>query len=159
MGCAMLTLSGCAMFSSPPRQAELVKVGHWEGRISLKVLRDPPELFSASFEINGRPEDGELTFFSPIGTTLAVARWTPFNAQLMEGAKVKRYDSVEAMMLELTGSKLPLPELLGWLDQDGAELPGWTLKSDNSSSSRRVFAKRQQPLPAVELTLVIDPKR
>lgn len=61
----MLTLSGCAMFSSPPRQAELVKVGHWEGRISLKVLRDPPELFSASFEINGRPEDGELTFFHP----------------------------------------------------------------------------------------------
>lgn len=155
----LVSLSGCAMFSGPPRQPELEKIGHWQGRLSLKVLQEPPEHISANFEINGRPEQGELALFSPIGTTLAVARWNPNSAELLEGQKVKSFVSVQAMTHQLTGNSLPLPEIMTWLDHDGAELPGWTLKSENTPNSRRVFAKRQTPLPMLELTLVIDPRR
>lgn len=154
----LLGLGGCATFSGHPRQPALAKVGHWEGRLSLKVLKNPPEQFSANFELNGRPDNGELALYSPIGTTLAVARWTPFNAQLLEGQQVKSFESIEAMTLQMTGSSLPLPEILAWLDQDGAALPGWTLRSETSPNSRRVFAKRESPSPMLELTLVIDPQ-
>ena len=155
---SLFGLSGCAMFSSTPRQPALEQIGHWQGRLSLKVLQDPPEQFSANFEINGRPEQGELALYSPIGTTLAVARWSPDSAELLQGQKVQSFISIEAMTQQLTGNKLPLPELLSWLDHDGAALPGWTLKSETSPNSRRVFAKRETPLPLLELTLVIDPR-
>ena len=62
------------------------------------------------------------------------------------------------MTQQLTGNSLPLPELLTWLDRDGEALPGWALKSENSPNHRRVFAKRETPLPLLELTLVIDPR-
>jgi len=153
----MVTLSGCAIFTSTPRQPALEKFGHWQGRLSLKVIQEPAEQFSANFEVNGRPEQGELALYSPIGTTLAVARWSPDGAQLLQGTKVQSFVSVQAMTQQLTGNSLPLPQLLAWLDQDGADLPGWTLKSETSPNSRRVFAKRATPLPLLELTLVIDP--
>ena len=154
----LVSLSGCALLSSTPRQPALEQLGHWQGRLSLKVIQEPPEQFSANFEINGRPEQGELALYSPIGTTLAVARWSPDGAQLLQGQKVQSFVSVQAMTQQLTGNSLPLPQLLAWLDQDGADLPGWTLSSENTPNNRRVFAKRQTPLPLLELTLVIDPR-
>ena len=154
----LLQLSACSLFSTPPRQAELEHIGHWQGRFSLKVLQEPPELISANFEVNGRPEQGELALYSPIGTTLAVARWNSDSAELLQGQKAQSFPSVEAMTLQLTGNSLPLPALLAWLDHDGAALPGWSLQSQNSPNHRRVFAKRESPLPQLELTLVIDPK-
>lgn len=154
----LVSLSGCALFSSTPRQPALERMGHWQGRLSLKVLQEPPEQFSANFEINGRPEQGELVLYSPIGTTLAVAHWSPDSAELLQGQKVQTFVSVQAMTQQLTGNSLPLPELLAWLDQDGAALPGWDLKSENTPNSRRVFAKRTSPRPMLELTLVIDPQ-
>jgi len=48
---------------------------------------------------------------------------------------------------------------MAWLDQDGPELAGWTLKSETVASGRRIYAQRQTPLPALQLTLLIDPRR
>jgi outer membrane biogenesis lipoprotein LolB len=110
------------MFTKPtpsPQQASLKQTGHWQGRLSLRVLQPTPEQFSASFELNGSADHGELSLYSPLGTTLAVARWTPQNAQLLQGDKVQDFASMEALTQQLTGAALPLPALLAWLDVDG----------------------------------------
>jgi outer membrane lipoprotein LolB len=152
-------LPSCALFSSPPQQASLKATGHWEGRLSLKVLQQPPEQFSANFELNGLSEAGELYLYSAIGTTLAVARWNPQNAQMQQGQAVQTFESMDALTKTITGSALPVPALMAWLDQDGPELPGWTLKSESTPSGRRIYAQRQTPLPALQLTLLVDPRR
>lgn len=152
-------LPSCALFSSPTQQAGLKATGHWEGRLSLKVLQQPPEQFSANFQLNGLPEAGELYLYSAIGTTLAMARWNPLNAQMLQGQQVQTFESMEALTKTITGSALPIPALMAWLDQDGPELAGWTLKSETVASGRRIYAQRQTPLPALQLTLLIDPRR
>jgi outer membrane lipoprotein LolB len=154
-------LASCAMFRPPqatPQQKALQQVGHWQGRLSLRVLQPTPEQFSASFEINGSADNGELSLYSPLGTTLARARWTPDNAQLLQADKVQNFASIEALTQQLTGAALPLPALLAWLDSDGPALPGWQLNSESPASGRRVFAKRETPLPALQLTLLLEPK-
>ena len=101
-------------------------------------------------------------FYHYLYALLGPVLWTclnsPDGAQLLQGQKVQSFVSVQAMTQQLTGNSLPLPQLLAWLDQDGADLPGWTLSSENTPNNRRVFAKRQTPLPLLELTLVIDPR-
>ena len=147
------------MFTKPAptaQQATLKQMGHWQGRLSLRVLQPQPEQFSANFELHGSAETGELSIISPLGTTLAVARWTPHNAQLLQGQKVQDYASMEALTQQLTGAALPLQALLAWLDTDGPPLPGWQLTSESPSTGRRVFAKREAPLPALQLTLLLD---
>ncbi len=153
-------LSSCALFSKPTptaQQATLKQMGHWQGRLSLKVLQANPEQFSAQFELNGSADAGELSIISPLGTTLAVARWTPHNAQLLQGQKVQDFTSVEALTLQLTGAALPLPALLAWLDVDGPPVPGWQLNAESPPGGRRVYAKREAPLPVLQLTLLLDP--
>ncbi len=149
------------MFSKPvptAQQVTLKQMGHWQGRLSLRVLQPNPEQFSANFELHGSAETGELSILSPLGTTLAVARWTPHNAQLVQGQKVQDYASIQALTQQLTGAALPLQALLAWLDNDGPPLPGWQLTSESPASGRRVFAKREAPLPALQLTLLLDPQ-
>ena len=162
-GLLMLALAGtlpsCALFSSPPKQTALKATGHWEGRLSLKVLQQPPEQFSVNFELNGLPQAGELFLYSALGTTLAVARWNPQNAHMLQGQEVQTFASMEALTQTITGSALPVPALMAWLDQDGPELPGWTLRSESPASGRRIYAQRQTPLPALQLTLLVDPPR
>ena len=148
------------MFTKPAptaQQASLKQMGHWQGRLSLRVLQPQPEQFSANFELHGSAETGELSIISPLGTTLAVARWTPHNAQLLQGQKVQDYASMEALTQQLTGAALPLQALLAWLDTDGPPLPGWQLTSESPATGRRVFARREAPLPALQLTLLLDP--
>jgi len=149
------------MFTQPPpspQQASLKQTGYWQGRLSLRVMQPTPEQFIANFELKGSAELGELSLYSPLGTTLAVARWTPHSAQLLQGDKVENFSSMEALTQQLTGAALPLPALLAWLDSDGPALAGWQLYSESPASGRRVFAKRDAPLPVLHLSLLLDPK-
>lgn len=158
LGLLTLVLPSCALFAPPPpQQASLKQIGHWQGRLSLRVLQPNPEQFSANFELNGDATSGELALYSPIGTTLAVARWAPQSAQLLQGQKVQDFASMDDLTQQLTGAVLPLTALLSWLDVDGPPLPGWELTSESPAGGRRVFAKRESPLPALQLTLLLDP--
>jgi outer membrane lipoprotein LolB len=154
--CCVLT--SCALLNPPaPEQAALKQIGHWQGRLSLRVLKSTPEQFSANFELNGSADTGELTLYSPLGTTLAVVNWSPQNAQLMQGQKVQKFESMDALTKELTGAAIPLQAMLSWLDIDGPSLPGWQLNAETSTNGRRIVAKREEPSPALQLTLLVDP--
>jgi hypothetical protein len=50
-----------------------------------------------------------------------------------------------------------LPQLLIWLDRAGPAVAGWQIKAEVLKNGRRVLAERQQPLPALQLTLLLDP--
>jgi len=86
-----LLLSGCSLFSNKAKLTQLAQQGHWEGRLQLRILQDKPEQFSFNFDLQGSAENGELTIYSPLGSTVAVASWTPSGAVLTEGNIAKPF--------------------------------------------------------------------
>ena len=150
-------LSGCSVFSTKKKNTLLAQNGHWDGRLNLRILQQPPEQFSATFTLEGTADTGELTIYTPIGTTVAVANWNADGATLTEGSKQQSFASMETLTRAVTGANLPLPALMSWLDHDGETINGWELRSENPASGRQIFAKRISPLPQLQLTLILDP--
>ncbi|MEO7159054.1 MAG: lipoprotein insertase outer membrane protein LolB [Polaromonas sp.] len=128
----------------------------WSGRISLHVLSDPEQSFSAGFELKGKSERGELTLISPLGNVLSVLRWSPGEAELDSGnQKIQRFASVDALMAQATGAAVPLKALFAWLQGDNAHVSGWSADLSRHSEGR-ISAKRAQPAPAADLRVVLD---
>ena len=160
LSCTLLVLlTAC---STAPRHVAVdptnpEAIGHWEGRLTLRVAKNPPEQFSTAFEMTGRPEQGQLSLLSPLGTTLAMVRWNAQGASLQQGTDVQNFSSMDELTLRLTGAALPLPQLMAWLDRTGPPVNGWQINAQALPSGRRVMADRQQPLPALQLTVLLDP--
>ena len=151
-------LTSCGLFSSKTKTVSpLAQTGHWEGRLQLKILNKKPEQFSATFMLEGTAEEGELTIYSPIGTTVALASWNPQGATLTEGSQKHSFTSMDSLTEKLTGASLPLPSLMAWLNNDGPAVSGWEIRAESPTSGRRLFARRLQPLPQLQLALILDP--
>lgn len=126
------------------------------GRISLQIQSEPAQSFSASFELKGRAERGELTLISPLGNVLGILRWSPLEATLDSGSQqVQRFSSVDALMAQATGAAVPLSALFAWLQGDNANVNGWSADLSRHSEGR-ILAKRAQPAPQAELRVILD---
>lgn len=126
----------------------------WSGRISLQVQSDPVQAFFAGFELRGTAVQGELVLNSPLGTSLAVLRWSPGEAVLDSGGQVQRFDSVEALIEKATGAAVPLPALFDWLAGKNTALAGWNADLTQQAGGR-ISASRTTPLPRTDLRIVL----
>lgn len=126
------------------------------GRISLQIQSDPAQSFSASFELKGKAEQGELTLISPLGNVLGILRWSPLEATLDSGSQpVQRFSSVDALMAQATGAAVPLSALFAWLQGDNANVSGWSADLSRHGEGR-ISASRAQPAPQAELRVILD---
>ena len=107
--------------------------------------------------LEGTADEGELTIYSPIGTTVAAASWANNGAILTEGSQKHHFESMDVLTERLTGASLPMPALMAWLNSDGPAVPGWEIRAENPDAGRRLFARRVQPLPQLQLSLIMDP--
>lgn len=146
---AVLAVTGCA--SRRPATSPQT----WSGRLSMQVRSDPPQAFSAAFELSGSPQQGLLQLISPLGTSLASARWSPDEAVLRSGSDARLYRSMEELLVQATGAALPLAALFDWLSGVPTPVEGW-LTDLSSLSQGRLQASRRQPGPAVDLRIVLD---
>jgi len=127
----------------------------WTGRLALQVQDNQAQSFSAGFELKGRPEAGELTLFTPLGGVAARLSWEPGGATLANGSDVRRFDSVDAVVTQATGSAIPVAALFDWLDGRNTPVSGW--QADLSQLDQgRLRAQRLQPPPTADLRLVFD---
>ena len=156
-GClfATILIACCARPSSEKTQIE-PQNDFWTGRISLHVQSEPEQFFSAGFDLRGRPEDGELTLTSHLGNVLGVLRWSPSGAVLDSGnQQFQRFDSVDALMLQVTGAAVPLDALFPWIQGDSVHVSGWSADLSRQGEGR-IAATRTQPGPQVDLRVVLD---
>ena len=109
-----LIAGGCAV---PMGSSQLETPGTrvWSGRMALDLETDPPQTFSASFELKGTVNRGELTLSTPLGNVLALIQWSPGEARLRVGGDLEAFESVESLTRQVTGAALPLGALFGWL--------------------------------------------
>ena len=140
---------GAGSLNDPKNQA-------WAGRISLQVASEPVQSFSASFELKGRPDNGELTLISPLGSVLGILRWSPGEALLDSGnQRVQRFSSVDELMERSTGAAIPLSALFAWLQGTNATVSGWSADLSRHSQGR-IIARRILPAPGADLRVVLD---
>jgi outer membrane lipoprotein LolB len=132
------------------------KVAFWSGRLSLQVDQAPEQSFAAAFELKGSATSGELLLLSPFGSTLAVLRWQPGSATLTSGGDVRRFDSLEALVGQATGTPIPVSALFEWLAGVATPVPGWQADLSQLSDSGRLNARRISPTPTADLRVALD---
>jgi outer membrane lipoprotein LolB len=121
----------------------------------LQVDGSTTQSFSASFELKGSAEAGELTLFNPLGGTLARLVWQPGSAALHANGEVRLFGSLDALVAQATGAPLPLAALFDWLHGSNTPVPGWQANLARLDDGR-LTAVRNQPEPTATLRLVLD---
>lgn len=171
---AAALLGACA---TAPQEVAAPGEDFISGRLALRVAaadeaRDntPPQQFSASFELQGSGEQGELRLISPLGTLLAVARWAPGQVSLQTSEGERRFENLEALAAAALGESLPLAALPDWLAgrpwpgaphkrlagglAEGFEQAGWRV--DTSAFAQRRIEAMRQAAPQVMLRVRLD---
>ncbi len=165
---AVLALAGCAAL--PPASTDAQALS---GRLALQVDAQPDrpaQSISASFDLRGSAEQGELRLSTPLGTTLAAAFWGPGEARLVTPQGEKRFGDLDALSREAFGESLPLRALPDWLQGrpwPGAAEParplqpgpgfvqlGWTI--DLARFDTGQVQARREHAPAVRLRAQLD---
>ena len=150
-GLSLLTLAGCAT----PRPQPADTSAFWTGRLALQLQSTPPQNWSASFELQGSAEQGQMVLLSPIGTTLARLSWTPQAAWLEQGQDKTESSNLQSLSQRLTGTELPIAALFEWLAGKTTQAAGW--QADLSAHAQgRLTARRDTPEPKAVLRIVLD---
>lgn len=146
--------TGCASLPTPRTDAVTGPVRN--GRLALSVQDQPQASFSAQFELRGSPQAGELSLLSPLGSALARLHWSPGDALLeAAGRAPQRFDSLDAMLAQVSGTPLPVAALFDWLEGRPTPVPGW--EPDLSGlDAGRLRARRLDPPPQAELRVVLE---
>jgi outer membrane lipoprotein LolB len=159
-----LLLAACAS-TAPPAE------GPWtSGRLSLRVDaigERPVQSLSASFELAGSGERGQLNLSSPLGNRLASARWSAAGASLVTAEGEQRFASLDELARQALGEVVPLAALPSWLAgqpwpaaahqprEGGFEQLGWQVSTAQRAAGQ-IEARRSAP-PAVLLRVRLDP--
>ena len=150
-----LTLALMATGCASPRLSTTDANAYWSGRMAIEVLKEPPETLSASFELQGSAQTGEMVLLSPIGTTLAVLKWSVQGAQLTQGQQQIESSNLQSLGTRLTGTELPIAALFEWLAGRPADAYGWEVDLSGHAQGK-ITAQRQQPAPGAFLRIALD---
>lgn len=164
---ATFIISGCAtdkrsIVENNPSDFSQIKKETFRGRLALRIAAEtlepdaPPRHFSGGFEINGNPQSGELLLLTPLGTIAAQLTWQPQGAVLIGDGKQRAFPNLSAMLRQVTGADLPIDALFAWLGGTPLQVPGWTVDL-NRHADGRILARRETPVPALELRIVLEP--
>lgn len=116
---------------------------------------EPVQSFAGGFELQGTVAAGELSLFTPLGSTAAVLRWRAGVAELQNGGQTQQFPSVQAMLERTTGAAIPLEALFAWLRGEAIAVPGW--QADVSRHAQgRITAQRNDPAPPAQLRIVLE---
>ena len=162
---ATLALAACATPTPPAPAGDT-----FSGRLSLQVAahgEQPARNLNASFELRGSAQRGELSLSTPLGTTLAQARWQPGEAQLLTPQGGMGFDDLDELTRRMLGQSLPLAALFDWLQSrpwagapsrvqpGGFEQLGWQIDLSRRGEGWLQLS-RPDPPPSVSLRLRLD---
>lgn len=133
---------------------------HISGRLSLRVHQPSTGAQDGGtllFELDGHTEQGTLMLNTVIGTSVAMARWSPEGAEIIT-PQVRRVGAhLDEVASALLGEELPLAALLHWVRAEpwsraphvaqayGFEQLGWTVSLEGWHE--RVITARRSPRP------------
>ncbi len=93
--------------------------------------------------------------YSPLGTTVVELTWTAQTATMLANGETRSFSSLAELLKQATGAEIPVASLFAWLAGDNIATPGW-LADLSQQALGRVVARRSDPLPTVELRVILD---
>ncbi len=147
-----LWLAGCAqpMPSTPAEESS------WTGRIALQIDGQASQSFSAMFELRGTAQAGGLVLLSPFGNRMAQLDWKDGHAQLVSGQDTRTSDSLDTLLQDVTGTRIPVTALFSWLKGTQASATGWQADLTGIADGR-LTARRDDPQPTATLRIALTP--
>lgn len=146
----LLWLAGCTQPLQKPSNEE----DAWSGRIALIVEGQAAQSFSALFELRGNAQSGGLALTSPLGNRLAQLDWKDGHAQLISAQETRTSDSLDGLLQDVTGTRIPVAALFGWLKGNAVTVPGW--RADLSALEQgKLVAHRDTPEPQATLRIAL----
>ena len=164
---AVLGFAGCATAPPGPPPDSL------SGRMTLRIEAtdaSPLRSLSAAVELAGDADRGRFDLNSPLGTTLARARWEPGQVWLSTPQGESQYSDLAALTREMLGEELPVVALFDWLrgrpwpgaastpallsSDTGFQQLGWSVSLANFAEAW-VTARREQA-PAVTVRVKLE---
>lgn len=155
---AILFIAGCAVptGASVSDQSER---SVWRGRLAVRVESDRAESqaqdFAAGFELTGNAQTGELTLYTPLGTTAAAFSWSAQTALMRANGDVRSFASLDALIEQAVGTEIPVAALFAWLAGDNMRAAGWSADLSQLAEGR-LTARRTDPPPVTEMRLVLE---
>jgi outer membrane lipoprotein LolB len=129
----------------------------WQGRIGVKVASNPPQAFSAQFELSGTSEEGKFSLSTALGTSLARMHWDAAGASLRTSQESKQFASADEMLQHSLGAAPPLIALFAWLAGQDAAAPGWDVQLQDIAAGR-IHARQTKATPSVAISIVFEPR-
>lgn len=149
-----LVMVACAQAPRVPSLPDTVR-SQWSGRLALRIDSDPVQSFHAAFDLRGSAQSGELSLFSPLGSTLARMTWAPGRAQMDWNGQQRQFDSIDTLTRQATGTELPIASMFAWLAGRESNADGWTADL-HALADGKLVARRAEPLPTVQMRLVLE---
>ena len=147
-----LWLAGCAQ----PMPSAPAEENSWNGRIALQIDGQASQSFSAMFELRGTAQAGGLVLLSPFGNRIAQLDWKDGHAQLVSGQDTRTSDSLDTLLQDVTGTRIPVTALFSWLKGTQASATGWQADLTGIADGR-LTARRDDPQPTATLRIALTP--
>ena len=147
-----LWLAGCAQ----PMPSAPAEENSWNGRIALQIDGQASQSFSAMFELRGTAQAGGLVLLSPFGNHIAQLDWKDGHAQLLSGQDTRTSDSLDTLLQDVTGTRIPVTALFSWLKGTQASATGWQADLTGIADGR-LTARRDDPQPTATLRIALTP--
>jgi len=166
-----------ACVSRPPPLAGHVYSGRLAVRTDASAEQDAHAV-SGQFELSGNASSGQLVLTSPLGTTVARARWSrpegtlgePSLIELEADGATRRYATLGEMMQRAIGDQLPLAAMFDWLaarpwpaaaaqraaDGQSFEQLGWQVDLSRFAATGLISATRSAPPPTLHVLVKLD---
>ena len=153
---AIVSVAGCAIPVRVKGEND-TDVLPWRGRMAIQIESElaQPQSFSAGFELSGNSQTGELTLYTPLGSTAAALTWADGEAILRSQGEVRYFDSLDALIKKAVGTELPVAALFAWLAGENVAIAGWNADLSQHVNGR-IVARRVNPAPVAELRLVLE---
>lgn len=170
-GCGLVAaaalVAGCATRPAAPLAANEQVV---TGRLAVRIAANGPSAERAatmSFDLRGAPTAGRLDLSTPLGSTLAQARWSPGQVVLSTPQGDQRFADLDSLSRETLGEVVPVAALFDWLRgrpwpgaahqglDTGFEQLGWRVDLSRLRDGQ-VLATREQA-PKVTVRALVDP--
>ncbi|MBV9892220.1 MAG: outer membrane lipoprotein LolB [Rhizobacter sp.] len=165
-----LAISACTTLAPPaPATGETLS-----GRLALRVDANgdaAAKAFSAAFDLRGDGSAGTLDLSTPLGSTLAKARWSPADVVLVTPQGTRRYANLDELTRDALGESVPIEAWFDWLRgrpwsgapsepvpglQQGFAQLGWRVDLGNFAAEGALNATRTTPPPTVTVRIRLD---
>ena len=163
----LVLLAACTTLPKPGNRGETLS-----GRLSVRLEAAgaaAPRSLTAAFELQGNAHRGSLDLSTPLGTTVAQARWTPQSVVLATPRGEKDYPDLDALTHDVLGDSIPVAALFDWLrgrpwpgaassavplaDGPGFEQLGWIVSLARFDDAWVIARREQAPSMTVRVKL------